>query len=129
MISNPMDGSVMSRPEVMGRSYQLGIQWDGVDLVIGNSSAIWILDHPEGAKHHEMILQFMIQLSKKTEKPMVIFINYGDPTTPWRVEAVLKAQELCRDAGVPVYPNVRRTARALAQFTNYHRRVNLQKEN
>ena len=129
MISNPMDGSVMSSPEVMSRSYQLGIQWNGIDLVIGNSSAIWILDHPERVKHHEMILQFMIQLSKKTEKPMAIFVNSGDPTTPWRVEAVLKAQELCRDAGVPVYPNVKRAARALALFTNYHRRLNLQKEN
>jgi acyl-CoA synthetase (NDP forming) len=128
MISNPMDGSVMSSPEVMSRSYQLGLQWDGIDLVIGNSSAIWILDHPESIKHHEMILQFMIQLSKKTEKPMAIFVNSGDPTTPWRVEAVLKAQELCRDAGVPVYPNVKRAARALALFTDYHQRVNLQKE-
>jgi hypothetical protein len=124
-----MDGSVMSSPEVMSRSYQLGIQWDGIDLVIGNSSAIWILDHPERVKHHEMILQFMIQLSKKTEKPMAIFVNSGDPITPWRVEAVLKAQEICRDANVPVYPNVQRAARALALFTDYHQRVNLQKEN
>ena len=123
MISNPMDGSVMSSPEVMARSYQLGIQWDGVDLLIGNSSAVWILDHPEGVEHHGIILQFMIKLSKKAKKPMVIFVNSGDPTTPWRVEAVLKAQELCRDAGVPVYPNVKRAARALAHFTNYHRRL------
>ena len=124
MISNPMDGSVMGSPEVMARSYQLGIQWDGVDLLIGNSSAVWMLDHPEGAEHHGMILQFMIKLSKEAKKPMVIFVNSGDPTTPWRVEAVLKAQELCRDAGVPVYPNVKRAARALAHFTNYHGRVN-----
>ncbi len=124
MISNPMDGSVMGSPEVMARSYQLGIQWDGVDLLIGNSSAVWILDHPEGVEHHGIILQFMIKLSKKAKKPMVIFVNSGDPTTLWRVEAVLKAQELCRDAGIPVYPNVKRAARALAHFTNYHRRVN-----
>jgi acyl-CoA synthetase (NDP forming) len=129
MISNPMDGSVMGSPEVMARAYQLGVQWDGVDLLIGNSSAVWILDHPEGAEHHGMILQFMIKLSKETKKPMVIFVNSGDPTTPWRVEAVLKAQELCRDAGVPVYPNVQRAARALAHFTDYHRRINLQTEN
>ena len=123
LISNPMDGSVMGGFETMSRSYQLGAQWEGVDLLIGNTGAIWLLDDPQGAGQHEMSLQFMINIAREAQKPMVIFINSGDTTKPWRVEALLKAEELCREAGIPVYPNIRRAARALALFTSYHRRV------
>ena len=122
LISNPMDASVMGGIETMVRCFQMGAQWNGVDLLIGNSSAIWLLDNPKGAERHELNLQFLINLAREAQKPMVIFINSGDPTTPWRVEAVLKAQQRCRDAGIPVYPNIQRAARALAHFTRYHRR-------
>lgn len=123
LISNPMDGSVMGGFETMARSFQMGAQWEGVDLLIGNSGAIWLLDDPQGAGQHELSLQFMVNLAREAQKPMVIFINSGDTTIPWRVEALLKAEELCREAGIPVYPNIRRAARALALFTSYHRSV------
>ncbi len=127
LISNPMDGSVMGGIETMVRCFQMGSQWDGIDLLIGNSSAIWLLDHKDNAKQHELSIQFLIELSRVSQKPMVIYINAGDTTTPWRVEARLKAQERCREAGIPVYPNIQRAARALANFTSYHRRrANLQ---
>ena len=41
LISNPMDGSVMNSGETMTRSFLLGAKWDGVDILIGNSSAVW----------------------------------------------------------------------------------------
>ena len=122
LVSNPMDASVMGSIETMVGCFQMGGQWDGVDVLIANSSAIWLLDDPKGAERHELNLQFLINLAREVQKPMVIFINSGDPTTPWRVEAVHKAQEQCRDAGIPVYPNIRRATRALAHFTRYHRR-------
>jgi len=121
LISNPMDASAMGGVETIIRCFQTGMQWDGVDLLIGNSSAVWLLDYPKGAERHELNLQFLINLAREARKPMVIFINSGDPTTSWRVEAVLKGQERCRDAGIPIYPNIQRAARALAHFTAYHR--------
>ena len=123
LISNPMDGSVMGGVETMVRAFQMGTRWDGVDLLIANSSAVWLLDYPQSAGRHELSIKFLINLAQDTQKPMVIFINSGDPTTQRRVEAVLKAQERCRDAGIPVYPNIQRAARALAHFTRYHRRI------
>ena len=129
LISNPMDGSVMGGIETMVRCFQMGSQWDSIDLLIGNSSAIWLLDHKDNAKQHELSIQFLIELSRESQKPMVIYINAGDTTTPWRVEARLMAQERCREAGIPVYPNIQRAARALANFTSYHRRrANLQQK-
>lgn len=122
LISNPMDGSVMGGIETMTRSFQLGSRWDGADLLVGNSAAIWLLDYPEGAKLHGASLQFLVHLAKESQKPMVIFINSGDTTTQWRVDAVLKTRQHCSDAGIPVYPNIQRAARALAHFTRYHRR-------
>jgi hypothetical protein len=52
---------------------------------------------------------------------MVLFVDEGDTTVPWRVESVLQAREACLQAGIPVFPNVWRAARALALFTSYHR--------
>jgi acyl-CoA synthetase (NDP forming) len=123
LVSNPMDGSVMGGVETLVRCFQLGARWEGVDLLIGNSSAIWLMDDPDMAKRHSAGVDFLIHLAKEATKPMVIFVDAGDPTTPWRVDGVLEAQEKCRDAGIPVYPNIHRAARALAHFTGYHRRV------
>lgn len=125
LISNPMDGSVMGSVETMVRAFQAGIRWEGVDLLIGNSGAVWLLDYPQSGERHKFATQFLINLARDADKPMVIFINSGDPTTQWRVESVLKAQKQCRDAGIPVYPNIQRAARALAHFTRYHRRIQL----
>ena len=122
LISNPMDGSVMGSLETMVRCFQMGSQWEGVDLLLGNSSAIWLLDDQEGAKRHDLSIQFLIDLARGSTKPMVIYINAGDTSTAWRVEARLRSQEQCRDAGIPVYPNIQRATRALAHFTSYHRR-------
>jgi acyl-CoA synthetase (NDP forming) len=123
LISNPMDGSVMGSAETMARAFQMGAKWDGVDILIGNSSAVWFLDSQRGVGRHELNVQFFINLAQEAQKPMVMLIDSGDPTTPWRVEEVLKAQEQCRKAGIPVFPNIQRAARALAHFTRYHRRV------
>jgi len=124
LISNPMDGSVMGNFEVMVKSMQMGAQWDGVDMLIGNSSAIWLLDHQDGAVQHEFSLEFLTNLIKDNKKPLVVFVNSGDTTTPWRVDAVLKAQEKCKDAEIPVYPNIRRAAKALAHLTGFYKRLN-----
>jgi acyl-CoA synthetase (NDP forming) len=117
-----MDGSVMDSGETMARTYQLGAEWDGADILIGNTGAIWLLDHPDGTRLHAFSYEFLISIAQKTQKPMVIFVNAGDTTTEWRAGALLKAQDKCREAGIPVYPNVQRAARALAHFTRYHRR-------
>ena len=69
-------------------------------------------------------MMIQINLAREAQKPMVIFVNTGDPTAVWRVEAVLKAQDKCREARIPVYPNIRRASKALAHFTNYHGRTN-----
>jgi len=123
LISNPMDGSVMGGMETFQRCFKMGVRWDGVDLVIGNSGAVWFLDHPDGAAQHGMGLKFFIRLAKRANKPMVIFVDAGDMIAPWRVEALRSALEQCRDAEVPVYPDIHRTAKALAHFTRYHRRL------
>jgi acyl-CoA synthetase (NDP forming) len=124
LISNPMDGSVMGNLEVMVKSMQLGVQWEGADLLIGNSSAIWLLDHPDGAVQHELSAELLTSLIKDNRKPLVVFVNAGDTTTPWRVEAVLKVQEKCKEAGIPVYPNIRRAAKAIAHLTGFYGRAN-----
>ncbi|MBN1613844.1 MAG: CoA-binding protein [Deltaproteobacteria bacterium] len=122
MISNPMDGSVMGGMGIMRRCYQMGIDWKGADIVIANSSALWLLDHPDGELFHRKGLDYLINLAGKAGKPMVIIVDSGDPLSSWRVEATRKARETCSLAGIPVYPDIQRASRALAHFTGYHRR-------
>ena len=122
LISNPMDGSVMGGMGIMSRCFKMGVDWKGVDLVIANSSALWLLDHPDGAGILGKGLGYLIHLARERIKPMVIFVDDGDSISPWRVEAVRKAREDCAAAGVPVYPNIQRAVRSLAHFTAYHRR-------
>ena len=122
LISNPMDGSVMGGMGIMRRCFQMGVNWEGADLVIANSSALWLLDHPDGEVFHRKGLDYLIRLAREAGKPMVIIVDSGDPVSSWRVEAGRQAREACTLAGVPVYPDIQRAARALAHFTGYHRR-------
>ena len=123
MISNPMDPSAMGDMEMMTRAMKIGAQWDGVDIVMGDTSATWFLDSPRAAGFHQTTLRAFVKIAQLARKPMAIVIVAGDPTTLWRVEELLKAQEKCRETGIPVFPSMRRAARALAHFTNYHRRI------
>jgi acyl-CoA synthetase (NDP forming) len=122
LISNPMDGSAMGGLETMIRCYQLGARWEGADLVIANTSATWLLDHPEGVDRHTVNTQMFVRLAKEAKKPTVLFVTVGDTTAPWRAEAVRKAEEECVKAGVALFPNIHRAARALSRFVGYHRR-------
>ena len=122
MISNPLDPSVMGDTETMTRVLKLASGWDGVDMVVGDTSATWFLDFLQAAEHHESNLQAFIKIAGQVQKPMAVIITAGDTTTTWRVEGIHRAQKNCRKAGIPVYPSIRRAARALALFTMYHRR-------
>jgi acyl-CoA synthetase (NDP forming) len=123
MISNPMDPSVMGDNGTMTRALEMGAEWDGVDMVVGDSSATWYLDSPEAAGQHEANLRVLLNIAGQVRKPMAIVTTAGDTTSPWRVEALHKAREKCREKGVPTYPNIQRAARALAHFAGYHRRI------
>ncbi|MBW1787758.1 MAG: CoA-binding protein [Deltaproteobacteria bacterium] len=123
LITNPMDGSVMGGLEILVRAFQTGAKWDGVDLLIGNTSAVWLLDSPQLAARHELSSRFLVDLARESEKPMAIFVNAGDTRTPWRVDAAAKAMDMCREAGVPAYPNARRAVNAMAKVTGYFRRI------
>lgn len=123
LISNPMDGSVMGGLETLVGAFQAGAKWDGVDLLIGNSSAVWLLDSPLLAARHELSSRFLVDLARGTEKPMVVYVNAGDTHTSWRVDAAARAMDMCREAGIPAYPSARRAVQALAHFTAYHRRI------
>jgi hypothetical protein len=122
-----MDSSVMGRGEIMIKAFQLGAKWDGVDLIIANSSAVWLLDNNLLASRHDQGLDFLINLAKESLKPMVIVINSGDTTIRWKVETLLKGQQRCGEAGIPVYPDIQRASRALALFTQYYRRLEFKK--
>lgn len=128
LISNPMDGSVMGGLETLVRAFQAGVKWDGVDLLIGNSSAVWLLDSPLLAARHELSARFLVDLARDSEKPMVVFVNSGDTRTRWRVDAAAKAMDMCREADIPAYPSAGRAVQALAHFTAYHRRIARRKE-
>ncbi len=121
LFSNPIDGSAMGGFQTVFQAYTMGFQWDGADLVIANSSPIWLMGDPEGVERHEMGLEFMIDLAQKISKPVVLYVDPGDSTEPWRVEALTKVRERCQQTGIPVYPSIRRAARSLACFTGYHR--------
>jgi len=65
LMSNPMDGSALGGMQTILHAYTLGFNWDGADLIMANTSAIWLLDDENGVTPHDMGLAFMMDLAQK----------------------------------------------------------------
>jgi hypothetical protein len=60
----------------------------------------------------------LIRLSKTLTKPLVPVLYAGERAET--MNAVLLAQGMCLEAGLPVYPSVPSAARALSRFIGYY---------
>lgn len=113
ILRNPMDaGLYADRSGVLDKLLTTLAGDPGVDLIIIQEYLHELL----GERPRELIQamnDIFIQLKKKQPKPVVVISAPGFPTTPehWEIEQRLVA------AQIPVYPNLERAAKAIANVS------------
>jgi len=69
----------------------------------------------------EHVVGRFIEIGRQTSKPMAVVLGPADSPEEWRWQLMAEGHQRLVGAGLPVYPNIERAARALSAFVRYHR--------
>jgi acyl-CoA synthetase (NDP forming) len=94
-------------------------EYDGIDILVFNLHLGINPPFPSFPKEFAVaILDNAIRARSETGKSMAVIID--QLTTFESCETVAACQQMCQQAGIPVYSSVHSTAKALGQFMWYH---------
>jgi acyl-CoA synthetase (NDP forming) len=122
MFNNPIDFSILGPAPGVYEICRMMASHKLYDMLIGNLGPEWALDVREGAEWIKFSMKTFREVRELTGKPMAIAISFSDSPEAWRWEAVMKAQEMGVEAGLPVFLNISRTANAVGKYIAYHQR-------
>ena len=113
MVSNPVDfsGSGVQQEIVSGAIETVGT-YDGVDLLL-----VFLNLYPGMGEASTMQFDHIIEIRKRLAKPMVIVLR-SEPV-PDAGDYVLRLQQKCAAAGIPIFSSHERVTRALNRFIGY----------
>ncbi|MDD5093617.1 MAG: CoA-binding protein [Dehalococcoidia bacterium] len=114
-VNNPIDAALTRHATT--RAIQLLSGTSEIDFLLVNLDPR-VMSPLREFPFFETQIDFLIQASKNSAKPMAVVIN-DDPRPQW-ADFRRKLQQTCIEAGLPVYPSVPRAAKAIAKFLRYH---------
>ncbi len=91
------------------------------DLLIGNVGETWSMEGPADAERLRTGTAGWVAAALGVSKPVAFVM--GDVVTGqrWEDEALAAARQQIADAGIAVFPTVRRAARALSRLSAFYR--------
>jgi acyl-CoA synthetase (NDP forming) len=120
-VINPADQSILAGTPVSGMDIlEMMAERPEFDLLIANVGEDWILELPIGPQLVQHVVERFIQIGGQTAKPMAVVLGPADSPEERRWRVVMEAQQRLASAGLAVYPNVERAARAMGAFVRYH---------
>jgi acyl-CoA synthetase (NDP forming) len=121
-VSNPVDQSILAGDAVSWVDIlEMMAQNPHFDVLIANVSEDWPLGRPAGAAHLRQTMDRFIEVASQTSKPLAVVLGPADSPEEWRWRVVMETQQRLVEAGLPVFPNIARAARAMSAFVGYHR--------
>ena len=121
-VINPADQSILAGTAVSGMDIlEMMAGRPEFDLLIGNVGEDWILELPIGPQLLQHVVERFIQIGRQTSKPMAVVLGPADSPEERRWRVVMEAHQRLASAGLAVYPNIERAARAMGAFVRYHR--------
>ena len=121
-VINPADQSILAGTAVSGMDIlEMMARRPEFDLLIANVGEDWLLGLPVGRFLIQHVVERFIQIGCQTSKPMAVVLGPADSPEEWRWRTVMEAHQRLASAGLPVYPNIERAARAMGAFVRYHR--------
>jgi len=121
-VGNPADQSILLQTGIEAEDVlKMMAQSPEFDLLIGNATT----DSPfephleERLLHKE--LSAWLEIRRSSSKPLAVVIGATEGSSPWRQQMFTQLQTQLGAARIPTYPSMRRAARALSRFIQYHR--------
>jgi acyl-CoA synthetase (NDP forming) len=121
-VGNPVDGSILGwgRFEALEVVQQMAAS-PGYDLIFANARSVeHMLNREDGEKLFRSAIDVLKKLGKKNGKAMMLVMGEPEFRDDRRWKAAMGAREEMAAAGVAIYPDIERAARALGRYVHHH---------
>ena len=119
MISNPIDNSAIGNPRATSRLQELAFRHEAFDFVLLELGVDAAYEDDRGVERTHQTVGRLIELQRETGRPTAFIVRSGDAGEEWRRNAVNRDREMLVQAGLPVFPDMRRATRALGRVLRY----------
>ncbi|MSQ40931.1 MAG: hypothetical protein EXR55_04610 [Dehalococcoidia bacterium] len=119
MISNPIDNSAIGNPRAAARLQELAFRHEAFDFVLLELGVDSGLEEEQGVERMRQSVGWLIELQRESGRPTAFIVRSGDAREEWRRESVNRERERLVQAGMPVFPDIRRATRALSRVLRY----------
>jgi acyl-CoA synthetase (NDP forming) len=122
-VGNPVDGSILTWGRFEAADIlQMMVASPAYDMVIANVRGLeWILA-PEAEGGGEVFrgaVDWLRRLGKESGKATMLVMADPESREEWRRKALLDARQELAEAGVAIYPDMERAARAMGRYVRY----------
>ncbi|OGD12020.1 MAG: hypothetical protein A2W20_02265 [Candidatus Aminicenantes bacterium RBG_16_66_30] len=121
-VGNPIDSSILTWGRFEAADIlQMMVASPAYDLVIANVRGLeWILSPgEEGGKVFRGAVDLLKSLGRENGKAAVLVMADPESREEWRRKALLDARQELGAAGVAIYPDMERAARAMGRYVRY----------
>jgi acyl-CoA synthetase (NDP forming) len=120
-VGNPIDGSILGwgRFEAL-EVIELMAASPAYDLIFANARGVeHMLNREDGEKIFRNAIDVLKELGKKNGKAMVLVMGEPEFRDERRWKAAMGARDEMAAAGVAIYPDIERAARAMGRYVRY----------
>ena len=122
ILRNPIDTQwvITVTPQQLSQITNILAQWDGCDLLLAHYPMDIgpILFHEIGSASLDALIDSIIQTARTCTKPVAVALHAVAYPQSW--EILLKTEQRCIEAGLPVFRSVSSAARAISRFIQYY---------
>ena len=120
MVKNPVDSSVVDPEDAIPQIIEAMARDPSFSVLIIDPGLDWILQRSETQQKAIDSITTMIEARQTSNKPTALVLNTADFHEEWRWQFASRERQRCIEAGIPVYPDHTRAARAINRFLQYH---------
>ena len=121
---NPMDTSILFfNPDLLRRAINAISQWEGIDLVclhLAYDIIGWDLNPLLDSGLTHQVMHTMVECTRRIKVPVCVVLHHANRPTSY--EACIQDQQICWEAGLPVFLSMDKAAKALSRFITYHQK-------
>jgi len=117
-LGNPVDTVEMWNPKNFVRTFELVASWEEIDFMLAHA-VVELTAQWQGQSVLDGIVDGLLACQDTIHKPIAVVLqSYG---TRRGLATLHNIQNRLAVSGIPVYPTLRRAAKAISEFIKYHR--------
>ena len=120
-ITNPADISILGGSDLGEAAiFEMFAARPEYDLLLANLPGPWLFDGQRTEGQIMAPIEHLVETAKRSGKPAAFVVNDAVSSGRREIEMTLGIRTRVTEAGLPVYPSIRRAARSLSRLAAFH---------